>query len=125
VGALAALAMGAAAGAGLAADYPNRDVTFIVPFNPGGGTDPVGREYSRQLSEIFGVGVTVVNKPGGSGTIGTAQIVNAEPDGYTIGITTNSALAFQPFVNSDLPWKSTSDYQPIVKLDSLPALIAV
>jgi tripartite-type tricarboxylate transporter receptor subunit TctC len=106
-------------------DYPNRDITFIVPFNPGGGTDPISRFFSKELEKIMKVNITVINKPGGAGSIGIGQIITSPPDGYTIGIATNSALAYQPLVNSGLPWKSPDDYQPIVKLDDLPAILVV
>jgi tripartite-type tricarboxylate transporter receptor subunit TctC len=105
--------------------FPNRAITFVVPFNPGGGTDPIGRQYAGQLSKILGVDVNVINKPGGSGAIGTAAVVTSKPDGYTIGITTNSALTYQPLENDGLAWKTPADYQPIVKLDDLPAYLAV
>lgn len=105
--------------------YPDRPITFVVPFNPGGGTDPISRQYAAQLSKVLGVDVNVINKPGGSGSIGTAQVVTAKPDGYTIGITTNSALTYQPWINDGLAWKTPDDYQPIVKLDDLPAYLAI
>ncbi|MBZ9894371.1 MULTISPECIES: tripartite tricarboxylate transporter substrate binding protein [unclassified Mesorhizobium] len=106
-------------------DYPNRDITFIVPFNPGGGTDPISRFYCAELEKVLNVNINVINKPGGSGSIGIGQIVKSPADGYTIGIATNSALAYQPFINDGLAWKSPDDYQPIIKLDDLPAILAV
>lgn len=108
-----------------AADYPDHDMTFIVPFNPGGGTDPISRFFSAELEKIFNVKINVINKPGGSGAVGIGQILASPPDGYTIGIATNSALAYQPLINSGLAWASPDDYQPIVKLDDLPAILVV
>ncbi|MGV6873553.1 Bug family tripartite tricarboxylate transporter substrate binding protein [Pseudochelatococcus sp. B33] len=105
--------------------YPQRDITFIVPFNPGGGTDPISRFFSAELEKVLDVNINVINKPGGSGAIGIGQIVTSPPDGYTIGIATNSALAYQPLINDGLAWKTPDDYQPIVKLDDLPAILAV
>ena len=52
-------------------------------------------------------------------------MVTSKPDGYTIGITTNSALTYQPLVNDGLAWKTPADYQPIVKFDDLPSYLAV
>ncbi len=121
----AVFAVGAASSVSQAQTYPDRAITFVVPFNPGGGTDPIARQYAGQLSKILGVDVNVINKPGGSGAIGTAAVVTAKPDGYTIGITTNSALTYQPLVNDGLAWKTPADYQPIVKLDDLPSYLAV
>jgi len=108
-----------------AADYPSQDMTFVVPFNPGGGTDPISRFYSAELEKVLHANINVINKPGGSGSIGIGQIVTSPADGYTIGIATNSALTYQPLINDGLAWKTSDDYQPIVKLDDLPAILAV
>ena len=121
----AVFAVGVASSVSQAQTYPDKAITFVVPFNPGGGTDPIARQYAGQLSKVLGVDVNVINKAGGSGSIGTAQVVTAKPDGYTIGITTNSALTYQPWINDGLAWKTPEDYQPIVKLDDLPAYLAI
>ena len=76
--------------------YPNRDITFIVPYGPGGSTDPISRQFASQLEQAFKVNVSVENKPGGSATIGTAAVIRAKPDGYTLGLTSNSVLSYQP-----------------------------
>lgn len=105
--------------------YPTRPITLVVPYSPGGSTDPVARQYATQLQKLLGVDVTIENKPGGSGTIGTGMVVRAKPDGYTIGLATNSILAYQPLVNSSLTFKSPDHYQPIVKLGSMPVILVV
>lgn len=99
-----------------AQNYPNRDITFIVPYNPGGGTDPISRQFCNLLEKDLGRNVNVENKPGGSGTIGAGIVVRAKPDGYTIGLGSNTILGFQPLVNKGLSFKTTGDYQPLVKL---------
>lgn len=105
--------------------YPNRDISFIVPYGPGGSTDPISRQFASQLEQALKVNVSVENKPGGSATIGTATVIRAKPDGYTVGLTSNSVLSYQPLVNKGLAWKGPEDYQSIVKLVDLPAIIAV
>ena len=105
--------------------YPNRDITFVVPYGPGGSTDPISRQFATQLEQAFKVNVSVENKPGGSATIGTATVIRAKPDGYTLGLTSNSVLSYQPLVNKALAWKGPEDYQSIVKLVDLPTIIAV
>jgi tripartite-type tricarboxylate transporter receptor subunit TctC len=82
IAATAALAL-AAAPAG-AADYPSDRVTMVVPYNPGGGTDILGRIVAQKLSEIWGQPVTVENKPGASGAVGAAYTMQQDADGYTI-----------------------------------------
>lgn len=110
---------------GLAQDYPSRDITFIVPYAPGGSTDPISRQIASQLEKELKGSVNVENKPGGSATIGVGQVIRSKPDGYTIGLSSNSALAYQPLVNKSITWKSPADYQSIVTLVKLPAIITV
>ena len=90
---LAALGLGLAAALGLtapatAADYPERPITFIVPWGAGGGTDAVGRILASLLEADLGQPVNVVNRTGGSGVVGHSAIATAQPDGYTIGMAT-------------------------------------
>lgn len=122
--ALAGLTISASAGS-LAQEYPSRDITFIVPYAPGGSTDPISRQIASQLEKEFKRTVNVENKPGGSATVGVGQVIRSKPDGYTIGLSSNSALAYQPLVNKSLTWKSPADYQSIVTLVKLPAIITV
>jgi len=108
-----------------AADYPTRDVTCIVPYNPGGSTDPIARNFVACLEKSLHANINVVNKPGGSATIGIGAVVRANPDGYTIGFGNNGALAHQPLIHSGLAYKSPDDYQSIVKLLEVPILLVV
>jgi tripartite-type tricarboxylate transporter receptor subunit TctC len=70
------------------AAYPDRPITIIVPWGAGGGTDAVGRIFGSLLEQDLGVPVNVVNRTGGSGVVGHSAIINAKPDGYTLGIAT-------------------------------------
>ncbi|MQA03812.1 MAG: hypothetical protein GEV07_14175 [Streptosporangiales bacterium] len=115
----------AGCGSGEEASYPDRDITFIVPYATGGSTDPLSRQYSELLGRELDTKVVVQNKDGGSATIGTGEVVKAKADGYTIGLSSNSALSYQPTINDNLPYDSPDDYQPIVKLVDLPNVIAV
>jgi tripartite-type tricarboxylate transporter receptor subunit TctC len=108
-----------------AQEWPARDITFIVPYAPGGSTDPISRKYCELLEKELKVKLIVENKPGASATIGTGAVVRATPDGYTIGLGSNSSLAFQPLEMKGLPWKDTDGYQSVVKLVDLPAVLAV
>jgi tripartite-type tricarboxylate transporter receptor subunit TctC len=108
-----------------AQNYPSRDLTFIVPYNPGGSTDPISRQFASQLEKTLPGKINIENKPGGSATIGSGVIVRSKPDGYTIGLGSSSSLAYQPLVNSGLAYKTPDDYQPIVKLVDLPAILVV
>ena len=122
--AILAGALGVMAGPALA-DYPEREITFIVPYNPGGSTDPISRAFSAALSRDLGISVIVENRPGGSATIGTGTVLSSAPDGYTIGLGSNSSLAFQPIVMSNLDWQSPDDYDVLAKLVDVPAILYV
>ena len=109
----------------VAQSYPSRPITFVVPYGPAGSTDPISRQFATQLEKILGVEVNVENKPGGSGTIGFGIVARAKPDGYTIGLATNSILAYQPLVNQSLMFKTPDAYQPIAKLGEMPVILVV
>jgi len=113
-------------GGGEAGDWqPNRPITYIIPYGTGGSTDPIGRQFASQLSEILGAEVIVENREGGAATIGTTGIVTAQPDCYTIGLSNHTALANQPALNADLPFQTTDDYTPLIKLGDIPVVLAV
>lgn len=86
----AAVALGIAAHlagpASAQAEYPERPITILVPWDAGGGTDIAARIFAHALEQQVDVPVNVVNRSGGSGVVGHAAIVNATPDGYTLGV---------------------------------------
>jgi len=108
-----------------AADWmPKSEVTFIVPYAPGGATDPISRMLALEAEPLLKQKVVIVNKPGAAGAIGTVEVVQAKPDGYKIGLSSANAAVFQALV-SKLPYKTTADYQPILKVAQVPATVAV
>lgn len=115
-GLLSAVVMLGLAPAAHAQTYPSRDITLVIPFGIGGSTDIIGRGLAGDLAKVLGAKINVENKPGGTGTIGSTQVIQSRPDGYTIGFVANDALVLQPLLNPSLPFKSPDDYQPIVKL---------
>lgn len=94
------------------AAYPEKPVTLICVWGAGGANDLIAREVAEIMKKYFPKPVAVVNKPGGAGAIGTAEIVTARPDGYTIGTTTMSAIAIKPH-QMKLPYKTPDDYTTI------------
>ncbi|TQN38020.1 tripartite-type tricarboxylate transporter receptor subunit TctC [Blastococcus colisei] len=108
-----------------AVDYPTRDISYIVPYGTGGSTDPIGRQYSSLMEELLGATIVVENREGGGATIGTSAVVTAQPDGHTLGLSSNSALTNQPITQPDLPYDTPEDYQPIIKLADLPTVVTV
>jgi tripartite-type tricarboxylate transporter receptor subunit TctC len=83
--AMAVLSMAVVAGGpGSAADYPDHDITFIVPYSPGGGSDQQARRLQPGLEKALGVNIRIVYKAGGGGAIGFSELYRSKPDGYTI-----------------------------------------
>jgi tripartite-type tricarboxylate transporter receptor subunit TctC len=76
----------------LAQAFPSRNVTIIVPFAPAGGADTLARVLAPRLSAMWGQSVIVENRPGASGHIGTEQVANAAPDGYTLVMASTAAI---------------------------------
>jgi tripartite-type tricarboxylate transporter receptor subunit TctC len=120
--AIAAVLAGFAAAPALAQDYPTRPVEVIVPFGAGGSSDIVARTIQQALEGKFPQPVVVVNKPGAAGSLGTAEVTDAEPDGYTIlsshiGIAINEALGV-----SDIGY---DDFEPVAETGRTDLVFAV
>lgn len=105
--------------------YPSRPITMVVPFAPGGSTDAIGRIVAAGLSEVLGQTVVVENRAGGGGSLGTQTIVDAQPDGYTVGIGTASTLAINPAIYKTLPFNVLEDLVPIVGIVEVPNILSV
>ncbi|MYN13056.1 ABC transporter substrate-binding protein [Pusillimonas sp. TS35] len=113
------------AGAAAAADYPAKPITLIVPFAAGGTTDIVGRIVSDELGKALGQPIVVENRAGAGGSIGTASLAAAKPDGYTLGIATVSTHGINPVVYKQLPFDAQKDFQPITNLAAVPNIMVV
>ena len=111
--------------AGAQAPWPNRQVRFIVPFPPGGGTDTVGRIIADQLGKLFGQTFVVDNKGGAGGTVGTVELARAVPDGYTVGMITVGSHGIHPTLYARLAYDPYKDFTPISMFASLPNLLAL
>ena len=107
-----------------AAAYPEKPVTFFCGFPAGGAMDMTARAITEAAKKYFPKPMAVVNRPGAAGTIGAAEIIQAKPDGYTIGITAVAVLTIQPH-RTKLPFGAPEDYTPIIKLNNLPICFAV
>lgn len=105
-------------------NYPSRAVTWIVGFDPGGGQDTISRQVVEGAKPHFDAEINVLNRPGASGTIGVGEVLKADPDGYTIGISNNQTVLFSPQI-INLSFKGLDDFQPIVKLAEVPCVLAV
>jgi tripartite-type tricarboxylate transporter receptor subunit TctC len=102
---------------------PSR-ITIVVGFTPGGSNDVIARIIAPKLSEELGVTVIIDNRPGASGSIGTAYVVNSKPDGCTITLGSTSVLSVGPHTNSHLPYQ-LSDLTAIATVAASASVIAV
>ena len=119
--ALAALAL--IAGHALA-QYPNKAVHVIVSFTPGSSTDIVGRIVMAKVSEYWGQPVVVENRGGAGGSIGSAVIAKAAPDGYQLLINSN-AHSVNPAIYAKLPYDTAKDFTDITPLAIQPNVLVV
>ena len=125
--ALAALAAACAAAplAAMAQDYPNKPITYIEPFTPGGTTDVIGRTIAQGLSSALKQPVVVDNKPGQAGGIGASQVAKAKPDGYTLLGGTISTHAINAGLYKDLSYDPVKDFEPVTLVGFIPNALYV
>jgi tripartite-type tricarboxylate transporter receptor subunit TctC len=122
-GALAIVALSLAGGAMAQTDWPARTVTVIVPSSPGGGTDAYGRILAQALTEQLKQTFVVDNKPGASGAIGASAAAQAQPDGYTLLVASNSSLGINPGLYKTLQYDVWRDFAPVTRGVIAPMVI--
>ncbi len=110
-------------GAAWAADYPVKPIEIVVPVAPGGGTDMVARAFVEAARKYLPQQPFVVtNKPGASGAIGMAEVANAKPDGYKLGLV---IVEMTILPHMGLAKFTVNDFKPIARLNADPAAITV
>lgn len=100
-------------------------ITLIVPFAPGGSTDVIARILAEAMRSPLGQTVIVENRGGGGGSIGTAAMARAAPDGLTIGMGTASTLAINPAAYVKLPYDVLTDLAPIGVIAEVPNIMSI
>ena len=105
--------------------YPNRTVTWIVPFTPAGITDINSRLFARKLGARLGQTVLIENRAGAGGTLGTDAGARATPDGYTMMYGTQGTLCTAPALFRRLPYDPIRSFIPIQGLFETPAVVVV
>lgn len=104
------------------AAWPERAITLVVPFPPGGSTDVVGRLVSKELSQKLGVSVVVENRSGAAGNIGSRYVANARPDGYTLLLGT-SAQSISAALYKDPGYDFITDLDAIATINDGPLML--
>jgi len=106
-------------------DYPKSPVQIVIPFAPGGATDILWRTISDHLARNINGTVSLVNKSGGGGVVGTSFVANSKPDGYTLVSANSDPLNIAPVFTPDVPYNPEKDFTYLAKLVLFPGTIAV
>jgi tripartite-type tricarboxylate transporter receptor subunit TctC len=105
--------------------FPNRPITLIVPFPPGGSTTIVARIIADKMSEALGQSLVVDNRGGAGGTIGTRAVAKSPPDGYTILLGYTGTLAIGPSLYGNAGYDPRKDFEPIGRIGTAPNTLVV
>jgi tripartite-type tricarboxylate transporter receptor subunit TctC len=125
---LAAVAFGLATTLGIGAHaqtWPDKTVTIVLPFPPGGATDMLGRALAARMQESTGRTFVVDNRPGATGTIGAGQVKRAAPDGYTLLVASLGPFVIAPHLMKNLPFDPRSDFDLLTVAVQAPNVLVV
>ena len=123
LGAAPYLALGRAAFA--QQEWPNKVITYVVPYPPGGTTDVLGRLIAAKLAPALKATMVVENKSGATGTIGTQAVARAAPDGYTLLGTSTGPQSIVPNLNPKLGYDPEKSFAPIILIGTIPSVLIV
>jgi tripartite-type tricarboxylate transporter receptor subunit TctC len=120
---LATLVLAAAAWDAQAQSYPSRPITVVVPFPAGGPSDVVARIVTEQMGTILGQSMVIENVGGAGGTIGSARVASAQPDGYTLLAGSMGSHVAAPVLTPNVKYDSERDFEPIGFTAHAPAVV--
>jgi tripartite-type tricarboxylate transporter receptor subunit TctC len=123
-----ALVLSAGFCAGAAAqgqDYPNRRITLVVPFPPGGGNDGIARIMADRLGARLGQTVVVDNRGGAGGIVGTRSVAKAAPDGYTLLLGHTGSVGINPTLYAHAGFDTVKDFTPVGLIATMPLALLV
>jgi tripartite-type tricarboxylate transporter receptor subunit TctC len=104
-------------------DWPNRNITLIIPFAPGGGIDSSGRLQALALGEILGQTIVVENVGAAAGTVGSARVAKAAPDGYTMLMGNSGTHAYSQSLYKNRPYNAAEDFAPVGIVSDSPRIL--
>jgi tripartite-type tricarboxylate transporter receptor subunit TctC len=119
-----AILLGLLVASAAAADYPDREVTLLVGFAPGGSTDTTFRALASSASKLLGHPVVVNNRPGAGGSLALSAAAKAKPDGYTL-VNFNISAPIGNVIKATDPFNVLTDFAPVCNLTSFPNIIVV
>jgi tripartite-type tricarboxylate transporter receptor subunit TctC len=122
---LMGLALAMAATVNAFAAYPDKTVTLVVPFPPGGSTDAIARVLAQKLQEKLGGTFIIDNKPGATGTIGAAFVKRAPADGYTLFVSSLGPFVIAPHLIKGVQYDALKDFDPITVAVQAPNVLVV
>jgi tripartite-type tricarboxylate transporter receptor subunit TctC len=106
-------------------NFPSKPIRLIIPYAPGGSSDPVGRLVASKLEKVLGQPIVIENRGGAGGTIGTAEVARAKPDGYTLAAGTASTHVTGPLSRKTTPYDPTEDFELITIYGVNPMTVTV
>jgi tripartite-type tricarboxylate transporter receptor subunit TctC len=124
-GAMLAIGIAYAASPAWPQTYPNRPIHFIVNYVPGGTGDIIARLIGGRLSERLGQSIVVENHSGAGGTVGARDVINADPDGYTLAMAQTPEIAINPYFMKDVGYDPLLDLSPIALGGVVPLALVV
>jgi tripartite-type tricarboxylate transporter receptor subunit TctC len=108
-----------------AQSWPSRPIRLVVPFPAGGATDLLARAIAQGVGNAFGHAIVVDNRPGAGGTLGSAEVAKAAPDGHTLLMCTSSTHSIAPHLNPNLPYNAEADFTPIAQVANATNIVLV
>ena len=108
-----------------AAEYPEKPITLVVPYTPGGFTDNLARAVAKPLGERLNQQVIIQNLPGGGGNIAASKVAKSAPDGYTIYIGNNATITLNTLIYKSLPFDPLKDLAPVGLIGESHAALVV
>lgn len=121
---LSAFALLSMMGTAYAESWPDKPVTIVVPWPPGGPSDIAARPMSKGLTESLGQSFIVDNRAGAGGNIGSAAVARSAPDGYTLLITSSAPIVINPSLYKKMPFDPAKDLAPVTNLLRVPLVLA-
>ena len=125
VAAVVPIAVALASPAFAQAPYPNRNITLVLPFAAGSGTDTTTRIIAKELGTGLGVGTVIDNKAGANGSIAASYVARSAPDGYTLFVTTNTTHSANPYLLKTMSYDPMKDFTPIARTGDLPFMLVI